>query len=338
MIEKENMITLDEDVTDEKYGSDPHSRTMKDLLDYGLICVDKPSGPTSHEVVAWVRQMLNLGKAGHSGTLDPMVTGLLPIGLGHSTKALTTLLLGPKEYIAIARLHSPVDDPKLARILKEFTGEIYQTPPQRSAVKRARRTRTIYALDLIERQGNLLVLRVLCQAGTYIRKLVYDMGEILGPGATMIELRRTRVSNLNDKQGLVRMHDLFDAVSRYKESGEESGLRRVITPIEASLTNLKSMIIRDSAIEAICQGAQLAIPGILGVSRDLVPEENVAVYSLKGEVVAIGKAQMSTDDIRSLEKGIAFLTDRVILKAGTYPKMWKTKEGEKQREKQNEKA
>nr|ABZ07737.1 putative TruB family pseudouridylate synthase (N terminal domain) [uncultured marine microorganism HF4000_ANIW141A21] len=338
MIEQENMIVLDEDITDPKYGSDPHSRKMKDLLDYGLICADKPSGPTSHEVVAWVRLMLNIGKAGHSGTLDPMVTGLLPIGLGHGTKALTTLLLGPKEYIAIARLHSPVDDPKLARIMKEFTGEIYQTPPQRSAVKRARRTRTIYALDLVERQGNLLIFRILCQAGTYVRKLVYDMGEILGPGATMIELRRTRVSNLNDEKGLVRLHDLFDAVARFKESGEESGLRRVVSPIEASLTNLKSMIIRDSAIEAICQGAQLAIPGILGVTGDMAPGDNLALYSQKGEVVAIGKAQMSINDIRDLEKGIAFLTDRVIMKAGTYPKMWKTKEERETPEAKKEEA
>ncbi|MFQ6010660.1 MAG: RNA-guided pseudouridylation complex pseudouridine synthase subunit Cbf5 [Nitrososphaerales archaeon] len=336
MVEEEKMTTLDEDVTDEQHGKDPYSRKMSDLLDYGLICADKPSGPTSHEVVAWVRRMLDLGKAGHSGTLDPMVTGLLPIGLGHGTKALTTLLLGAKEYVAVARLHSPVDDRKLLRVLSEFTGEIYQTPPQRAAVKRVRRTRTIYSDELVERQGNLLVLKILCQAGTYVRKLVYDIGEVLGPGATMIELRRTRVSNLNDGEGLVRLHDLYDAVSRFKESGDESGLRKVVKPVEASLTHLKSVIIRDSAIEAICQGAQLAVPGLLKISRDLEPEEPVAVYSQKGEVVAIGKAKMSSEAIHSSEKGIAFLTDRVIMKAGTYPKMWKKKEEATESDKQEE--
>ncbi len=221
-----HLVKLDDDVTDPRYGYDPFNRPIDILLDYGLIPLDKPAGPTSHEIVAWVRRIFEIEKAGHSGTLDPPATGLLPIGLGEATKALGVLLLGPKEYYAIARLHSSVNREKLDLVLKEFRGKIYQRPPQRSAVKRSTRIREIYELELLEEHGRLLLLRVLCQAGTYIRKLIYDIGEILGVGATMIELRRTRVSNLYE-DNMVRMHELVDAYYSWKESKDER-LRKMI--------------------------------------------------------------------------------------------------------------
>ena len=120
--------------------------------------------------------------------LDPGATGLLPIGLGEGTKALSVLLLGPKEYYALARLHAHISDDKLNNIIKEFVGDIYQRPPQRSSVRRATRIRTIYELEVVEQFDRLLLMRTVCQAGTYIRKIIYDIGEILSPGATMIEL------------------------------------------------------------------------------------------------------------------------------------------------------
>src|SRR6476646_10365917 len=189
------LIRITDEVTNNKFGYLPMDRPIKELLNYGIILLDKPGGPTSHEVVAWVKRILELGKAGHSGTLDPGATGLLPIGLGEATKALSVLLLGPKEYYALARLHAHVSNDKLNDIIKEFVGDIYQRPPQRSSVRRATRIRTIYQLEVVEQFDRLLLIRTVCQAGTYIRKIIYDIGEILSPGATMIELRRTRVSN-----------------------------------------------------------------------------------------------------------------------------------------------
>ncbi len=182
----ENLTVIDQDITDKDFGTYYDKRSYEQLLQYGLILLDKPPGPTSHETVAWLKRILKIPKAGHSGTLDPQVSGVLPMGLGDGTKALEVLLYGPKEYHAIGRLHSLPSPEKLKKVLEEFTGELYQKPPQRSAVLRQTRTRTIYELELLEQKERLMVLRVLCEAGTYIRKLIYDIGEILGPGATMI--------------------------------------------------------------------------------------------------------------------------------------------------------
>ncbi len=321
----QELIIIDEDSTNESYGHYPYKRPIEALLDYGIILLDKPSGPTSHEVVSWVRKMLEVDKAGHSGTLDPPVTGLLPVGLGEGTKALSLLLLGPKEYYSVARIHDPVSETKLRKVLSEFTGEIYQRPPQRSSVKRTIRTREIYDLELAEQMGKLILLRVLCQAGTYVRKLVYDIGEVLGPGATMIELRRTRVSDLSEADGLVRLHDLLDAIYEWKEDKKEDKIRQLIKPIEFATSSLKAVVIRDSAVDAICHGAKLAVPGILQISPDIVKEDTVCIYTLKKELVAIGEALMSTKEIEETNKGIAFSTKRVIMKAGTYPKLWHSK-------------
>jgi H/ACA ribonucleoprotein complex subunit 4 len=319
-----NLIELFSDETDETYGCRPEQRPINQLLEYGIIPLDKPEGPTSHEVVAWIRKMLHVKKAGHSGTLDPSVTGLLPIGVGEATKVLSVLLLGPKEYQAVARLHDPVDDKKLLRVLEEFTGEIFQRPPQRSSVKRTTRTRTIYNLDLLERNGRLLLLRVLCQAGTYVRKLVYDIGEVLGPGATMVELRRTSVCHIRENDGLVRLHDLAYAVESLK-SGDEAAIRRCIKPVEFAVSWLKSVYVRDSAVDAICHGAQLAVPGIVKLSKEITKGNLVSFYTLKGELIAVGEAQMTGEEITQSEKGIAFSTKRVIMKPGTYERLWRTR-------------
>jgi H/ACA ribonucleoprotein complex subunit 4 len=318
------LIEIAQEDTDPRYGCAPQSRSIKQLLDYGLIPLDKTEGPTSHEVVAWVRRVLNVKKAGHSGTLDPPATGLLPIGIGEATKALSVLLLGSKEYITVARLHEPVDDSSLKRVIKEFTGEIFQKPPQRSSVKRVTRTRTIYELELLEQRGRLLILRVLCESGTYVRKLIYDMGEVFGCGATMVELRRTKVSNLNEQGGLVRLHELADAHYEYQK-GNDGKLKKLILPIEYGMQTIPSIVIRDSAVEAICNGAKLAIPGILKVSSNIKKGDVVGIYTLKGEIVALAEASMSSDEIKSQQKGIAAEPNRVIMKQGTYPKMWKSK-------------
>jgi len=208
----ENLTVIDQDITNDKYGTYYDKRSIEQLLNYGLILLDKPPGPTSHEAVAWTKRILKLPKIGHSGTLDPQVSGVLPLGLGEATKALGVLLLGPKEYQALGRLHSLASKEKLEKILNLFCGEIYQKPPQRSAVLRRTRTRTLYEIELLEQKERLVLLRVLCESGTYIRKLFYDMGEILGPGATMIELRRNRVHQFNENDGLVTMHQLQNHV------------------------------------------------------------------------------------------------------------------------------
>jgi H/ACA ribonucleoprotein complex subunit 4 len=307
-----------------EHGHFPDQRPIPDLLNFCIIPLDKPAGQTSSQVVAWVRQMLDAKRAGHSGTLDPPATGLLPIALGDGTKALSTLLIGPKQYYAVMRLHNPVGEFELNSVLSEFVGDIYQKPPERSSVKRVRRIRTIHELEVVERDGNIVLVRVLCQAGTYVRKLIYDMGEILGVGASMIELRRTKVSDLTEEGGLVRLHELAMAIALYKENGDESLLRRCVWPVERALTHVKSVVVKDSAVDALCHGAALTVPGVARASRDLARDQTVAIYSQKGEIVALATSKLSFDEIYEAEKGVACVLDRVVMPSGTYPKAWKT--------------
>ena len=319
----ENLVKINEDITNPEYGVFFDKRPIENLLEYGLILIDKPPGPTSHEVVAWTKRILDLPKVGHSGTLAPQVSGVLPLGLGEATKALGVLLLGPKEYQALGRLHSLPSKEKLEQTLELFRGEIFQKPPQRSAVSRQTRTRTIYELELLEQKERLILLRVLCEAGTYIRKLYYDIGEILGPGGSMIELRRSKVYQFSE-DNLVTMHELADAFATWKESNDSSKLKKIILPVEHALSEIKSVVIRDSAIDSLCHGAQLAIPGILEISPGLNQGDLVAIYSQKGEVIALAEALLSENEIKDNIKGYAFQTKRIIMKPNTYPKSWRS--------------
>ena len=321
----ENLIEIDQDITDDAYGTYYDKRTIEQLLNYGIIILDKPPGPTSHETVAWTKRILKLPKIGHSGTLDPQVSGVLPLGLGEATKALGVLLLGPKEYHALGRVHSLPSKEKLNEIIDLFRGEIFQKPPQRSAVVRQTRTRTIYELEVLEQKERLLLTRVLCEAGTYIRKLYYDLGELLGPGATMIELRRTRVDQFRETDGLVTLHELADAFALWEEKKDDSKLMKMIKPVEFALSEIKSVVIRDSAVDALCHGAQLAIPGILQISPNLKKGDIVGIYTQKGEAVALAESTMSEEEIRDATKGYAFETKRIIMAPNTYPKKWRTK-------------
>ncbi|MEJ2259338.1 MAG: RNA-guided pseudouridylation complex pseudouridine synthase subunit Cbf5 [Nitrosopumilaceae archaeon] len=321
----ENLVEIDQDITDNAYGTYYDKRSIEQLLQYGLIILDKPPGPTSHETVAWTKRLLKIPKIGHSGTLDPQVSGVLPLGLGEATKALGVLLYGPKEYHALGRIHSLPSKEKLNEVIHLFTGEIFQKPPQRSAVVRQTRTRTIHEFEVIEQKERLLLTRILCESGTYIRKLYYDMGEVLGPGATMIELRRTRVDQFRESDGLITLHELANAFSIWEEQKDETKLRKMIKPIEHALSEIKSAVVRDSAVDAMCHGAQLAIPGILQISPHLKKGDIVAIYTQKGEVVALAESTMSENEIKDATKGYAFETKRIIMAPDTYPRKWRTK-------------
>ena len=321
----QNLIVIDQDITDDTYGTYYDKRTLEQLLDYGLIILDKPPGPTSHETVAWTKRILKIPKIGHSGTLDPQVSGVLPLGLGEATKALGVLLYGPKEYHALGRFHSLPSKEKLDDVLDMFRGEIFQKPPQRSSVLRQTRTRTIYELEVLEQKERLLLTRILCEAGTYIRKLYYDIGEVLGPGATMIELRRTRVDQFYESDGLVTLHELANAFTLWEEKKDSTKLMQMIKPIEYALSELKSVVIRDSAVDALCHGAQLAIPGILQISPNLNKGDIVGIYSQKGEAISLAESLMSEAEIRDAIKGYAFETKRIIMAPNTYPKKWRSK-------------
>ncbi|MFQ6087444.1 MAG: RNA-guided pseudouridylation complex pseudouridine synthase subunit Cbf5 [Candidatus Methanofastidiosia archaeon] len=307
--------------TSEKYGKPPSERTIEELLNCGIINLDKPKGPTSHEVVSFVKKILNVKKAGHSGTLDPKVTGVLPVATQRATKILQALLTGSKEYICVMHLHKKVPLKSVLRVLKEFQGVLYQRPPLKSAVRRTLRTREIYELEVLEIQENDVLMRVNCQAGTYIRKLCYDIGLVLKVGANMEELRRTRASHFRE-EGSVRLSDLLDAYIFWSEEGEERYLRECILPGEVGVLNLKKLWLQDSSVDAICHGAELAIPGVAALDDEIVEGEILALMTLKDELVALCSAKMSSRQILKARRGVVAKTESVIMKRGTYPKSW----------------
>ncbi|MCS7131449.1 MAG: RNA-guided pseudouridylation complex pseudouridine synthase subunit Cbf5 [Hadesarchaea archaeon] len=311
------------DVTDPRYGSEPGKRSIREHIRLGIINLDKPVGPTSHEVVAWVKRVLEVRRAGHGGTLDPKVSGVLPVALEDATKMVQTLLPAGKEYVCLMHLHGDVSDHKLEQVLKEFEGEIYQRPPLRAAVRRVLRRRKIYYIELLERDGRSVLLRVGCEAGTYMRKLCVDIGEVLGCGAHMAELRRTRTGPFCEDETLVRFHDLADAYAFWREEGVEDQLKKVILPVEAAVRHLPKIVIRDGAVDAICHGASLAAPGVLTVETGISPDDLVAIMTLKGELVALARAMMTSKQMCEVDHGIVAKPERVVMSPGTYPRKWK---------------
>ncbi|MEE9151827.1 MAG: RNA-guided pseudouridylation complex pseudouridine synthase subunit Cbf5 [Thermoplasmata archaeon] len=311
-------------LTMSKFGEIPNQRSLKDLVNSGVVLLDKPSGPTSHQVSAWVRDILGIEKAGHGGTLDPRVTGLLPITLGTATNAVRTLLIGGKEYVGIMQFHSDVHKKKIEEIFREFTKKIYQIPPVRSAVKRELRIREIYYLELLEMEKRLALFKVGCEAGTYIRTLCHDIGDALGIGAHMLELRRTKIAKFTEEEA-VTLHDLKDAFVYWKENREETHLRKAVLPMERLLDHLPKTVVKVSAVDAICHGANLALPGVLQVDSDIKKGDMVALISNKGEGIALGEAILPSKDILEGDEGVAVNTKRVLMVPGTYPRLWRTK-------------
>lgn len=319
-LNNEEFLIKDEESTDLNYGFYPRSRPIKEYIETGVINLDKPPGPTSHEVVAWVKRLLSINRAGHGGTLDPKVTGVLPITLGRATRLVSFIMKSGKEYVTVMELHGEVNDDTLKKTISEFTGSIYQLPPIKSSVKRALRIRKIYSIKILERVGKYVLMKVNCEAGTYIRKLCHDIGEVLGCGAHMRELRRIRAGPFNEKDSIT-LHSLLDAITLWKEKNDESLLRKVILPIEEVL-DFPKIYVRDSAVDAICHGANLAAPGVLKISKGIKAGDYVCVMTLKGELIGIGKALKSSEEILELNHGIVVDIERVIMEPGTYPKSW----------------
>ncbi len=251
------------------------------------------------------------------------MTGVLPVALKDATKVIQALLKAGKEYVGVMKLHGDVSEKRVKDVFSEFQGKIYQKPPVRASVKRALRVRTIYYLDVLEIEERNVLFKVGCEAGTYIRKLVHDMGKVLGCGAHMQELRRIRAGPFTEDEGMVTLHDVLYAYSVWRETENIEILRKVILPMEKALELLPKIFIRDSAVDAICHGAHLTVPGITYIESGIKPKDTVAILTLKGEAVALGKALASTEEILKATHGIVVKTERVLMPRGTYPKLWR---------------
>lgn len=247
---------------------------------------------------------------------------MLPVALEDATKVVQGFLYSGKEYVCLMQVHADVPEARLRELLGQFEGEIYQKPPLRASVKREPRKRFIYRLTVHEIDGRTVLFTCSCQAGTYMRKLCSDVGEILACGAHMRELRRTRAGSFTENDGSVTLHELSAAQTEY-EAGDDAHLRRIIKPMEIALTSLPQILIRDSAVDAVCHGAELAMPGIVKYDSAIERNKLVALFTLKGEAVALGRALMGSKEIVDQEKGFVVKTVRVIMERGTYPSLWR---------------
>lgn len=306
-------------------GSSPLSRPLKDHVSSGVINLDKPANPSSHEVVSWIKRILRVEKTGHSGTLDPKVTGCLIVCVDRATRLVKAQQSAGKEYIGVVRLHSAVEDAKaLHRAVETLTGALFQRPPLISAVKRQLRIRTIYESKLIEydEKRNLGIFWVSCEAGTYVRTLCVHLGLLVGTGGHMQELRRCRSGVMDENDNLVTMHDVMDAQHVYDTTKDEKYLRRVIMPLEVLLTNYRRVVVKDSAVNAICYGAKLMVPGLLRFADDIDINTEVVLMTTKGEAIAVGIAQMTTAVMATCDHGVVAKIKRVIMERDTYPRRW----------------
>ncbi|KAH3900444.1 probable Centromere/microtubule-binding protein CBF5 [Saccharomycodes ludwigii] len=306
-------------------GSSPLKRDIKSYISSGVINLDKPSNPSSHEVVAWIKRILRCDKTGHSGTLDPKVTGCLIVCIDRATRLVKSQQGAGKEYVCIARLHDALKDEKdLGRALENLTGALFQRPPLISAVKRQLRVRTIYDSNLIEfdNKRNLGVFWASCEAGTYMRTLCVHLGMLLGVGGHMQELRRVRSGALSENDNMVTLHDVLDAQWVYDNTRDETYLRNIIQPLETLLLGYKRIVVKDSAVNAVCYGAKLMIPGLLRYEDGIELYDEVVLMTTKGEAIAVGIAQMSTVDLATCDHGVVAKVKRCIMERDLYPRRW----------------
>lgn len=307
------------------YGCSPLNRSLADHLAAGVVNLDKPANPSSHEVVSWIKRILKCEKTGHSGTLDPKVTGCLLVCLNRATRLVKSQQGAGKEYVGIVKFHgTPKSRAEVERGLNTLTGALFQRPPVIAAVKRQLRVRTIYESKLLDydAEKQLAVFWVSCEAGTYVRTLCVHLGLLLGVGAHMQELRRVRSGCLSEEDHLATMFDLKDAQHVYETSRDERYLRRVIFPQELLCVGMPRIVVKDSAVNALTYGAKLMIPGVLRFDNNIDMNTEVVLMTTKGEAIALGIAQMTTVTMASVDHGCVALIKRCLMERDTYEMRW----------------
>ncbi len=254
-------------------------KSIKELLEFGIIILDKPTGPTSFQISQFVKNALNLNKTSHLGTLDPMVTGVLPIALNRACRLNEYLMHRDKTYVGIMRLHKEIPKDKLEKEILGFVGKIMQLPPVKSRVKREIREREVKTFKILEIEGKDVLFETRVQAGTYIRKLCSDLGEKIG-GAHMLELRRTQAGLFSetDKQyPSINLYDFEKAVAEYKQ-GKEELLRKIIIPGEIVSELLPVLQIRKDVVKKVLTGSPIFQSFLEEKSPELEEGEKICVF------------------------------------------------------------
>ena len=318
-MEDENWYTREE-ASPGEHGHLPSERPIEALREKSFVVVDKPHGPTSNQVSYWVEEELDLDKSGHFGTLDPNATGLLPVGINRGTRINPALADAEKEYVFEASFNEKVNGEKFREALNSFQGVNEQVPPEKSAVKQEERERTVYEAEALEVDGENALARIRCESGFYVRVLVDQLAEKLGVEGEMQELRRTRQGGLTEEDADT-LQDIVDAYHFFRE-GDEEAFRKVLHPVEDAVKHLRKVAVKDSAVHAVANGADLGTAGISRLQGNISQGERVAVMTLKGELIALGAAEKTSQQMFD-EEGTAVQVNNVYMDPGLYPKRWK---------------
>jgi H/ACA ribonucleoprotein complex subunit 4 len=303
------------------HGINPENLSIEQLLASGFILLDKPPGPTSHQVASWVRDLLGLERLGHGGTLDPFATGVLPLMAGKSMKLTKGILKTDKTYIAVLKFAQETNTEALKDVIGKLTGRIYNVPPEISAVKVQVRTRKIYSFEVIEATSKQAIVRIACEAGTYIRTIARDMGLLLGYNVQLKELRRDNSGRFS-LTDCVTLQEIADAVWLWKECGNSTALEKIIHPTEKLLLDKPYIIVKDSAASALCHGAPLLRPGLIEVSDKLSSGLEVAAFTSKNEVVGIVKMSKGFTEISNETSGEIGKPVMILMEQERYPPQW----------------
>ena len=276
-------------------------KSMKQLLEFGIIIIDKPAGKTSFDISDFVRKKLNLKKTSHFGVLDPMVTGVLPVALGRAVRLTDFFIREDKEYEGEMLMHEDVSVEEIKKKIKEkFTGKIMQKPPVRSNVKRQEREREIKSFEILGKKDRVISFKTEVQGGTYIRKLVHDLGEALGIGAHMIKLRRTRAGIFKEKDS-VSIEDFEKAVKEYREENEKS-LRSMILPAEIITELFPVVQVKETSLKEIFAGSPIH-------KKDLLKSENFE----KNQILCVFSENKFIEMARVVQEGEIFAMPKFVL-------------------------
>ena len=270
-------------------------KPIEELLKFSIINIDKPSGPTSFKVSEYVKKKLGINKTSHLGTLDPQVSGVLPVALGRACRLSDYFMHGDKAYVGIMRIHKNVQEKILEEEMNKFKGKIKQLPPIKSRVKREERIREIKKFDIIEKDGKDFLFIADVEAGTYIRKLISDLGGKI-EGAHMLELRRIRAS-IFPEENSINLYDFDKAVDEYK-IGNEKNLKDILIPAEICIETIMPIVqIKEKSLKSLLTGKPLMKED---VSDDL-PKKDILAIFYKNRFLAVMKKVEEKDIIARAE-------------------------------------
>ena len=315
------IVLNDSPQLDANHGFNPDEMSVEQRMASGFILLDKPAGPTSHQIASWVRDLLGLERLGHGGTLDPFATGVLPLMAGKSMKLTKGILKNDKTYIFVLKFAEQPNIESLNEVISKLTGRIYNVPPEISAVKVQVRTRKIFLFELLELKDKEAIVKVKCEAGTYIRTIARDMGLLLGYKVDLKELRRENSGKFN-LDDCVTLQQVADAIWLWKECDKPEALEKIIHPTEKLLMDMNYIVVKDSAASALCHGAPLLRPGLIDIDEKLSSGQEVAVFTSKNEVVGIVKMIKSSIEIQDLNSGEIAKPVMVLMEQDRYPPKW----------------